>query len=87
MDDAEIADAHHQMTVAPARQAMVITLVAFIPGPVSYLLDPVGSGIVGWTPFLVLFRWLWETFITAVFLILIYHTFRQLRLISRITSA
>ena len=30
------------------------------------------------------FRWFWESLITAIFLILIYHTVRQLRLIARI---
>jgi hypothetical protein len=84
MADAEIAEAHHQMTVAPARPAIGITLFAAIIAPVTYALDPVGSGIVGYSPIALLFRWAWESFATAVFLVLIYHTFRQLRLISRI---
>lgn len=84
MDDAEIAEAHHQMTVAPARPALGITLFAAALTPVGYALDSVGSGIAGYSPVLLLARWAWESLVTAVFLILIYHTFRQLRQISRI---
>ncbi|MBF8290093.1 MAG: hypothetical protein HW391_1061 [Chloroflexi bacterium] len=84
MDDAEISETHHQMTVAPARPAMIVTLIAAIVGPVTYALDPIGSQIVGYGPVTLFFRWAWESLITAVFLILIYHSFRQLRLISRI---
>ena len=83
-DDAAIAAMHYQLTVAPARPAALVALVVFGFTAVSLALDPVGSGIASMAPQGVLFRYLWESLITSVFLILVYHTFRQLRLIDRI---
>ena len=84
MDGVELADVRYRLTVVPARPAAVIAVVAFVITPISYSLDPVGSGIVGYTPVTLVTRTLSEGFITALFLVLIYHTIRQLRLIARL---
>jgi hypothetical protein len=84
MDDAEVSLARHQLTIAPARPALLIAVFAFVITPLGFLSDPVGAGIVGYSPVALAFRWFWESLIAAIFLILIYHTVRQLRLIARI---
>lgn len=84
MDDAEADAARYRLTVIPARPALAIVAVAIVLGPLSYLADPVGSAVAGLTPNELIFRFVWESFISALFLVLIYHTIRQLRLVSEI---
>lgn len=84
MDDGEVSDALHQLTVAPARPAALIALFSALVTPLGYAMDPVGAGIVGYSPQGLVFRWFWESLVTSVFLVLVYHTIRQLRLIGRI---
>jgi hypothetical protein len=84
LSDAEMADVHYRLTVAPARPAVIIALLSFAQTPLTYVLDPVGAGVAGYTPLALVFRWFWESLVTSILLVLIYHTFRQLRLISGI---
>jgi hypothetical protein len=84
MDEREIAQARHQLTVAPARAAWLIALFSVVITTLGYVSDPVGTGISGYSPAALAFRWFWESLITAIFLVLVYHTVRQLRLIARI---
>jgi hypothetical protein len=84
LSDAEVAGLRRDLTVAPARPALAITILAIVITPIGYALDPVGSGVSGYGPFGLAARWAWEALVTAVFLILVYHTFRQLRLIGRL---
>jgi hypothetical protein len=84
LDDGAVAALHRELTVAPARPAAVIALLSFALTPLSYVADPVGAGVAGFSPLGLGFRWLWEGLITAIFLVLVYHTVRQLRLIGRI---
>ncbi|MEO8470383.1 MAG: hypothetical protein ABI573_12040 [Chloroflexota bacterium] len=84
LTDSEAARLRRELTVAPARPALVIAVFSPAVTALSYASDPVGSGIVGYTPLELAVRFGWESFITAVFLILIYHTLRQLRLTSQI---
>ncbi len=44
LSDAEVADTRRELTVAPARPALVITIFAVVITPVGYILDPVASG-------------------------------------------
>lgn len=48
------------------------------------MFDPVSSGIVGLSPASLALRGAWESVVSALFLVLLYHTIRQLRLIGRI---
>jgi hypothetical protein len=84
MDDDEIAVAHHRLTVIPARPAILLTAFGYVSAAVGYVLDPVGSGIVGMTPLTLGFRGAWEGFVSTLFVILLYHTVRQLRQIGGI---
>ncbi len=59
-------------------------LIAIALGPAVYVADPVGSGIVGMPPALLAVRSIWESLISSIFFVLIYHTFRQLRLVDQI---
>jgi hypothetical protein len=83
-DDRQLADAHRRLTVAPARPTAIIGVVSLALTGLSLAADPAGSGIVGFSALGVFFRWAWESFITAIFLVLVYHTFRQLGHIDRI---
>ena len=83
VDDTEAADLARRLTIVPARTALILTVIAIALGPVGYITDPVGSGIVGLSPALLVARFVWESFISATFLILFYHSFRQLRLVDR----
>lgn len=82
--DAEIEAMRYELTVAPARPAALLTLLAFAQTPIGYIMDPVGTGIVGYPARALLFRWAWESLVTAVLLVLIFHTIRQLRRIDRV---
>lgn len=84
--DSEIRGIHHELTVVPRRPAAVLALIAFAITPIGYILDPAGAGIVGYSPALLGFRYLEEAGITAIFLVLVYHTIRQLRTIAQIHS-
>lgn len=82
--DPEIAALRYELTVAPARPAAILTLFAFGTTGLSFFIDPVGSGLEGYSPLGLFIRFVWESLVTSVFLILIYHTVRQLRRIGRI---
>lgn len=84
MDDVESKAIAYQLTVIPARPAVILTVVAILLAPLSYVADPVGSGIAGLTTSQLIARFAWESMVTALFIVLIYHTIRQLRLVNRI---
>jgi hypothetical protein len=84
LSDDEIGEARRTLTKVPARPALAITVFSALITPVGYVVDPVGSGVAGYSIVGVSFRWAWESFVTAIFLILVYHTVRQLRLIGRL---
>jgi hypothetical protein len=60
-----------------------LTILSAVATALGYALDPVSSGIVGLSAFSLALRGVWETIVGALFLILLYHTIRQLRLIGR----
>jgi hypothetical protein len=82
--EADAARALDEMTRIPAGPTWVVTAFAFVATGVGLALDPVGSGIVGDSPIALVSRFLWESVITALFLVLIYHTIRQLRAMGRL---
>lgn len=69
MDDAQVAGMHCQLTVAPARPAALLALAAIVVTPVGYVLDPVGSNVVGLSTAQPLLRDVWESFVAALFLV------------------
>lgn len=84
LSDDEVALAHGRLTAIPARPTWLLTIITAVATPVGYALDPVSNGIVGLSAFSLALRGVWETIVRALFLILLYHTIRQLRLIGRI---
>ncbi|MEO8207776.1 MAG: hypothetical protein ABI598_01980 [Chloroflexota bacterium] len=84
MGDEEVEDLGYRLTIIPARPAMIAAVISMVLGPLGYLTDPVGSGIVGLEPWALGLRYFWETMISASFLLLIFHTYRQLRLIDQL---
>jgi hypothetical protein len=82
--EAGAARALDEMTRIPAGPTWVVTALAFVSTGLGFALDPVGSGIVGYSPIGLGLRFLWETIITTLFLVLIYHTIRQLRAMGRL---
>lgn len=84
LDANEATDAAYRLTVIPARPALILIVVSVVLGPLSYLADPVGSGVEGLSTPNLITRFVWESFVSSLFLVLIYHTIRQLRLVDSI---
>ncbi len=84
--DPEFAVMHRELTVAPTRPAWIITVAAYAFTTAGFITDPVSSGLTGYSVPALVIRTFWEGGILAVFLILIYHTIRQLRLIGAIND-
>lgn len=84
--DLEFAKMHRELTVAPARPAWIITGAAYFVTIAGFIADPSGSGLTGYSAPALVVRTLWEGGISAIFLILIAHTIRQLRLIGSIND-
>lgn len=82
----EFAVMHRELTVAPARPAWIITVAAIVVTIGGFIAAPLDSGLEGYTVPALAIRTVWESGITAIFLILIYHTIRQLRLIGAIND-
>jgi hypothetical protein len=84
LSDEEIAQARLTLSRVPARPALAVTIASALITAIGYVLDPVGAGIVGYSAVGLAFRGVWESLVAAIFLILLYHTVRQLRLIGRL---
>jgi hypothetical protein len=83
-DETEAARLRYELTVIPGRPAAAILVAAVPLTLMSYAADPIGSGVGGVPPLALTFRAINESFVTAVFLVLIYQTIRQLRCVDRI---
>ena len=84
LDPEAVAELTYRLSVAPARPAAIIAIAAPAFTAIGFILDPVGSGIVGYDSVAMAFRIVAEALITALFVVLLLHTFRQLRLIAGI---
>jgi hypothetical protein len=80
----EAARLEYELTVIPARPALAIALVVLPLTLLGYAADPVGAGVVGYDRVALAMRALSEWFVGAVLLVFVYHTLRQLRLVSRL---
>lgn len=74
----------YELTVIPARPAAIILVLTAILTPVYYVADPVGSLVVGLSPLGIVLRWVGETLFGALLIVLVVHSIRQLRAVSRI---
>jgi hypothetical protein len=84
VDDDEFRRIEYELTTIPARPALALAVVVPPLTLVSYALDPVGSGVVGYDAFALTGRALAEIFVGAVLLVFVYHTLRQLRIVGRL---
>jgi hypothetical protein len=83
VSEAAFARLRYELTVVPARPAAVILLLSVVLTPVYYIADPVASDVVGYSPIALLFRYVSEVFFGSLVFVLIYHSLRQLRAVSR----
>jgi hypothetical protein len=81
---AETARIRYELTVIPARPAAIILVLTAILTPVYYVADPAGSLVVGLSPLGITLRYVGETLFGALLIVLVYHSVRQLRAVSRI---
>lgn len=84
IDDGEARRIEYELTVIPAVPARMIGLAILPITLLGYVLDPVASGVAGYDPITLVARALSEWFVGAVLVVFIYHTLRQLRLVSRL---
>jgi hypothetical protein len=83
--EAEAADRlRYELTVIPALPAAALSL-AVVPLTFGYyLVDPVGSQVVGYAPGALILRGIGESITSAIVLVLVYHTLRRLRVITHL---
>lgn len=74
----------YELTVIPSRPALFIAILSLPMTLAYYAADPVASLVVGLSPLGLALRATAEWFATALLLVLVYHTLRQMRSVSRI---
>lgn len=74
----------YELTVIPRTPALVILVLAALRTAEGFAFQPESEGLASLTPGALALRFPFETILTALVLILIYHTVRQLRLVGRI---
>jgi hypothetical protein len=79
----EVDRLRHELTVMPSRPSLILTIAAMVITVLSYVADPVSSGIIGVPAPALLGRYVLESFNTAVILLLIYQLLRQMRDVRR----
>jgi hypothetical protein len=84
MDDGEAGRLEYQLTVVPAVPAAIIGLAVLPVTLLGYVVDPVAAGVAGYDAVTLTARAASEWFVGAVLLVFVYHTLRQLRLVSRL---
>lgn len=79
--------ARYELSVIPARPALVMTILSVAFTLSYYAADPVASAIVGLSPVALAGRAMVESFSTALIINLMYQGFRQLRAVRRLYAA
>lgn len=74
----------YELTVIPHGPALLLLGIAGLRTAVGFVFQPETEGLVGLTPASLALRFPFETILTGLVVILIYHTVRQLRLVGRI---
>lgn len=82
--ESAVARWRHEISVAPARPTAVLGILAVVLTLASYAGDPVGTQVDRLPPELLAARAFFEGSISALAFVLLYHAFRQLRLIHRL---
>ncbi len=84
LDDQGYDRLRDELTIVPRRGVWIVTLL-MIPFTLGYYAaDPVGTGVAGITTLALAVRAVNETLVSILFVVLIYHTLRQLGAVARI---
>jgi hypothetical protein len=83
-DRSTLATLEYELTVIPARPALLLLLFSALRTTEAFVLQPASEGLDGQTPAALIIRWPLEVVVTGLVLVLLYHTVRQLRLVARI---
>jgi hypothetical protein len=86
VDDETAARMEYELTTVPARPALAWAATGIILNNVSYVSDPVSMQMAGLPLATVVLRAVSESFLSAVVLVFVYELYRQLRMVSRLTS-
>ncbi len=84
LSDEEAPRLRYELATFPAVPGAIVLVAALPLTFFGYVTDPAASGIVGYPPLAVLARGVYESFFTAVLLVLVCQAVRQLRLVTRI---
>jgi hypothetical protein len=74
----------YELTVVPAGSALLLLAISALRTTEAFVFQAGAEGIVGLSPLAVAIRWPIETVTSGLMLLLVYHTIRQLRLVSRL---
>lgn len=80
----DLAALEYELTVIPARPALLVTGVAVAAILTGFITNPVGSGVAGLPPVAMLITAVGWSLTLGLVAVLMYHTVRQLRAVSRI---
>ena len=80
--DVDLGALHYELTVIPARPALVVTGLAVGANLVGLISNPAGSGVTGLPPVAVAMQAVGESFVLSLLFLLMYHTLRQLRAVA-----
>ncbi len=82
--DLDLGAVRYELTVIPARPALVVTGLAAGATLSGFVSNPVGSGVAGLPPLAVALAAAGETVVLSLLFLLMYHTLRQLRAVARV---
>jgi hypothetical protein len=82
--DVDLDALHYELTVIPARPALVVTGLAIFATLMGILTDPASSDLAGAPPAAFVDLAAGESLVLSLMFLLMYHTLRQLRAVARI---
>lgn len=82
-DREQLDDLEYELTVIPSRPVWVMTVAMFLLTPFYYMADPVGTHTDQLSGAALSVRFVAESITSVLFLVLAYHTLRQLRAVDR----
>lgn len=83
LSEAELSRLEHELTVVPGRPSLVITVVAIRLTAVTFVLDPVASGVAGLAGPVAVALFALQAFNVSITFLLIYQLLRQTREVRR----
>lgn len=87
MPEASLEALRYRLVVLPSGPAWLVTIAGFVLPPLYYVADPVGAGVVGFSPPQLALRGLSEGFSSAVLLLIVLQLGRQLRTVDAIVAS